>query len=77
MNAEGLRSHLESAVCCTCTGDSEIEVRLDCLYSDLQEAIDLYVPISTFKQRKGNYQWARPEYHALIREKDRLYRHYR
>ena len=41
MNTEGLRSHLQYVVCSTCTDDFDLEVRLECLYTNLQEAIHI------------------------------------
>ena len=77
VDKNGLIDFLKAVDCAICKGDDELEVRLNCLYKHLHEAVSLYVPLKTLKQCKGYYPWFTPVHRQLITERNRLYRRYK
>ena len=60
-----------------CSVEAPLEGHLDWLYTHLNDAIALHVPVKTIRQGKKRQPWFTSEYDRLIVERDRLHRRYR
>lgn len=58
-------------------GAPSLETALDCLYSNLDSALDVLAPVRTCTFRRGCYPWFTAVHRRLRAERDRLYRRYK
>lgn len=57
--------------------DPVLECCLECLYSHLTEALDLFVPLKRVCQKGRKFPWITPSLRELVRRRDKLYRRYK
>ena len=58
-------------------GDLTVGGGLQCLYANLNAALDVFATLKTCSFKKGRHPWFTAHHRRLLTERDRLYRRYR